>query len=396
MDFKYLSSYANKDNKGSIKDITARGNVPRSHFGSISSYGKYDNIFEFKTNFRSTQLKKPQPTKKIIQETNDEIKKKDTDGKKIGITVKENKSVSEFQDTFIPDIEKKPYVDPQYYQHNLGRKNFYSKFRDKIRRKEAKGEIETDSLSGLDSEEEETETPYSERPQEEREREADDRRAEEEAERIKKQEEEHRHNVRLLTQSAKKTPTKEEEIENLRKEKELLEKKTTPPKARKISTFQLEDSESEMGSPPPREPLKRGKSTESAKSAKTRSSSFDEEESLATTKEVPIQREEEPQETAEEISETIRLIRALLEGAPEKNDVSKAIEKATIYATAKKLDDENKKNLIDAVLKYHGITAQHDEHNKNTDGSLNVPKLRKIYKQNAPLFPSGKEKVKET
>jgi hypothetical protein len=152
MDFKYLSSYANKEDKGSIKDITARGNIPRSNFGSISSYGKYDNIFDFKTNYRSTQLKKPMPTKKIIHETNDELEKKDTDGKKLGITLTENKSVAEFQDTFIPEIEKKPYVDPQYYQHKLGQKNFYSKFRDKIRRKEAKGgngEIETEPLSGI-------------------------------------------------------------------------------------------------------------------------------------------------------------------------------------------------------------------------------------------------------
>jgi len=110
MDYKFLSSYSNKQVSGSAKEINAKGALPRSNFGSISSYGKHDNIL-------STQIKAPVPTKKIIPETN----------------------------------------DPQYYQHNLGRKDFYSKFRDKIRRKEEKGgegskEIIADKLKGMGGE----------------------------------------------------------------------------------------------------------------------------------------------------------------------------------------------------------------------------------------------------
>ena len=162
MDFKYLSSYANREDKGDIKSISARGNVPSSNFGRLNKYEKHDNIFDFKTNFKKTQIKKPVGTTAIIKETNDEIKKRENSGK-LGISLKDDKVVNEFQDSFIPKIKKKVYIDPQYYQHNLGRKNFYSKFRDQIRRKQAKGEdskeesvqdIETEPLERLEEMEE--------------------------------------------------------------------------------------------------------------------------------------------------------------------------------------------------------------------------------------------------
>ncbi len=70
------------------------------------------------------------------------------------VTFKENKTVNDFQDSFIPKINRKTYVDPQYYQHNLGRKNFYSRFRDQIRRKQAKGdtgeEVKEESRGNLE------------------------------------------------------------------------------------------------------------------------------------------------------------------------------------------------------------------------------------------------------
>jgi len=73
MDYKYLLSHTDQEEKGSINNISSKAVVPNSGLGSLNSYKKHDDIFDFKTNFRNTQIKKSVPTRKIIQETNNQF-----------------------------------------------------------------------------------------------------------------------------------------------------------------------------------------------------------------------------------------------------------------------------------------------------------------------------------
>jgi len=393
MDFKYLSSYANKDNYGSIKDITARGALPRSNFGSISSYGKYDNLFDFKTNFKSTQIKAPVPTKKIIPETNDELATRESDGKKLGLESKDKKSVVQFQDSFIPDIKKKPYKDPQYYQHNLGRKNFYSKFRDKIRRKEAKGGnegIEAEPLSGVESEEEVgeegeertfiirdkegkrknvTEDEYythleNEIVRKREEKEKKERGGEEKSEREyteeiikmwppakRREEEEEGPDPRKLAMLTKPSLSRGQSKQSSRSRKTIY--------TSEISSDSGEESDALTSLRTPKKPeLKRSQSDNTASTASTALPKF------TTPAKEPEPKEPDP--TTDEIT--------VISEHPQYYDP--VINKATLYSRETGLS-ENKKNYIAAVLRHHGITEQENE---KTSNSYNVIKLKTIYK----------------
>jgi hypothetical protein len=91
MDFKYLLSRSESANKGTIAQIQNNGVVPTSNFGNISRHGKYDNIFDFKTDFKNTQIKKRTGTNPIIQLSNASLTEREKGSQKWFVFMRKKK-----------------------------------------------------------------------------------------------------------------------------------------------------------------------------------------------------------------------------------------------------------------------------------------------------------------
>jgi hypothetical protein len=247
----------------------------------------------------------------------------------------EKKEVTEFQDSYLPKLEKKKYIDPQYYQHNMGRKNFYSKFRNQIRRKqgkegEEKGEDETEEESMPDLIEAIETEPL-------------DFGVAEEAKSEKKK-----------------------DFTDLREGREEREAKKT----KKMNIEMEIESEGEEEEAVAQPKLKREQTNETEATADTE---------IARYRKTRQKTRAEPEFTEEEEAEIKGYTNELKEGAPNEELISNAKEKATLFARAKKIN-KTQIDFIDAFLRYYNITEQDNE--KNKDGSFKIASLKKIYKKN--------------